>query len=241
MNPTNSEDDGTIIKWNTSYDVNDNTMIFATYAEGFRASGANQLPEFDPWGTDYREFLTFNPDELLNIEFGIKGVLNDRFTYTFTRFDTEWEEFQATLTSLFGISFVDNVPGAESKGFEFDIYGDLTDNFTLNFGYSHADAKITEDFTYSRATDRDVTAGARLPGSAKNEMFVSGTYQLPSTSSGADVAINVNASYKGDVLSNFEESNDNFMVMESFTTWNARVTWSKDNYSVSIFGNNLSD
>ena len=241
MNPTNSEDDGTIIKLNTSYDVNENTMIFATYAEGFRASGANQLPEFDPWGTDYREFLTFNPDELLNIEFGIKGVLNDRFTYTFTRFDTEWEEFQATLTSLFGISFVDNVPGAESKGFEFDIYGDLTDNFTLNFGYSHADATITEDFTYSRATDRNISAGARLPGSAKNEMFVSGTYQLPSTSSGADVAINVNASYKGDVHSNFEESGDNFMVMESFTTWNARVTWSKDNYSVSIFGNNLSD
>ena len=241
MNPTNSEDDGTIIKLNTSYDVNDNTMIFATYAEGFRASGANQLPEFDPWGTDYREFLTFNPDELLNIEFGIKGVLNDRFTYTFTRFDTEWEEFQATLTSLFGISFVDNVPGAESKGFEFDIYGDLTDNFTLNFGYSHADATITEAFTYSRATDRDISAGARLPGSAKNEMFVSGTYQLPSTSSGADVAINVNAAYKGDVLSNFEESNDNFMVMESFTTWNARVTWSKDKYSISLFGNNLSD
>ena len=241
INPTNSDDDGTIIKLNTSYDVNDNTMIFATYAEGFRASGANQLPEFDPWGTDYREFLTFDPDDLLNIEFGIKGVFNDRFTYTFTRFDTDWENFQATLTSLFGISFVDNVPGAQSKGFEFELYGDLTDNFALNFGYSHADATVTEAFTYSRATDRDISAGARLPGSAKNEMFVSGTYQLPSTSSGADVVINMNASYKGDVLSNFRESGDNFMVMKSFTVWNARVTWSKDNYSISLFGNNLSD
>jgi outer membrane receptor protein involved in Fe transport len=241
FNPTLGEDDGSIIKLNTSYDVNDNTMVFATYAEGFRASGVNQLPEFDPWGTDYREYLTFKPDELVNFEFGVKGTLNDRFNYTLTRYDTDWEEFQMTLYSLFGIAFVDNVPSANSKGFEFELNGNVSDNFNINFGYSHADASITESFLYSRIADQFISAGARLPGSAENEMFMSGTYQLPSTNSGADVVINVNASYKGDVLSNFIESDANFQKMKSFTVWNTRVTWTKDNYSISVFGNNLSD
>ena len=241
INPTNGQDDGTLIKLNTSYDVNENTMIFATYSEGFRASGVNQLPEFDPWGTDYREFLTFEPDDVKNYEVGIKGVFNHRFTYSFTRFNTDWENFQVTLYSLFGIGFVDNVPSAESKGFEFELNGNLTDNFNINFGYSHADAKITESFLYSRISDLSVSKGARLPGSAENEMFVAGSYQLPSTASGADVFIDVSASYKGDAISNFKETETNYQEFESFTIWNASITWDKDNYSISIFGNNLSD
>ncbi|MDE0723006.1 MAG: TonB-dependent receptor, partial [Flavobacteriales bacterium] len=122
-----------------------------------------------------------------------------------------------------------------------ELNGNVSDNFNINFGYSHADASITESFLYSRIADQFISAGARLPGSAENEMFMSGTYQLPSTNSGADVVINVNASYKGDVLSNFIESDANFQKMKSFTVWNTRVTWTKDNYSISVFGNNLSD
>ena len=53
--------------------------------------------------------------------------------------------------------------------------------------------------------------------------------------------MNVSASYKGDAISNFKETEANYQVFESFTIWNASITWDKDNYSISIFGNNLSD
>ncbi|MEQ8204650.1 MAG: TonB-dependent receptor, partial [Woeseia sp.] len=75
INPTNYDVSDSIIKLNTSYDLSDRTMIFATYSEGFRAGGANQLPETDPFGNDNTPFLTFDPDEVRNYEFGIKGTL----------------------------------------------------------------------------------------------------------------------------------------------------------------------
>ena len=72
-------------------------------------------------------------------------------------------------------------------------------------------------------------------------MFVAGSYQLPSTASGADVFIDVSASYKGDAISNFKETETNYQVFKSFTIWNASVTWAKENYSISFYGHNLSD
>ena len=72
-------------------------------------------------------------------------------------------------------------------------------------------------------------------------MFVAGNYQLPSPAPGVEVFMNVSASYKGDAISNFKETETNYQKFESFTIWNASITWAKDNYSISIFGNNLSD
>ncbi|MGY8796528.1 MAG: TonB-dependent receptor domain-containing protein, partial [Woeseiales bacterium] len=150
INPTNYDVSESIVKLNTSYDVSDNTMIFATYSEGFRAGGANQLPEMDPFGNDNTPFLTFDPDEVKNYEIGIKGTLSGRFTYTATGFFVDWSDFQATLASPFGIAFVDNVPSAESTGIELELNGYVTEDFNFNFGYSYVNAEITESFEFAQ-------------------------------------------------------------------------------------------
>lgn len=242
INPTNYDVSESIVKLNTSYNLSEDTMVYATYAEGFRAGGANQLPETDPFGNDNTPFLTFDPDDVKNYEIGVKGTLSGRFTYSVTGFLVDWTDFQATLTSPFGIAFVDNVPSAESQGVELEINGVLSDSFDFNFGYSHVNAEIAESFEFSQGDPTTVVPkGTRLPGGAENEWFLAGNFHVPLASS--QLTLHADASYKGDVNSNFLDLPSvaamSFANFESFVVWNASITWAWNNYSVTAFGKNL--
>jgi outer membrane receptor protein involved in Fe transport len=244
INPTVYEADDHVIKLNTSYDFSEKAMLFATYAEGFRAGGANQLPETDPFGNDNRPFLTFEPDVVKNYEMGLKGVLDSRFRYTVTGFYEDWKDFQASLISPFGINYVDNVPAAESKGIEFELNASVTEQFDFMFGYTYVDAEIAESFLF---VDGDPTSeipkGNRLPGGAEHEWVIAANYSIPLSSS--EIYLYADASYRSEVLSNFRDlpqvAGMSFAEFEAFTLLNAAITWAKNDYSISLFGNNLSN
>lgn len=244
FNPTDYEADESIIKLNTSFDVSDSTMVFMTYAEGFRAGGANQLPETDPFGNDNTPFLTFDPDDVKNFEIGVKGDIDSRFFYTITAFTVDWGNFQATLTSPFGINFVDNVPGAESTGVELEVVGYLTDRFDFTFGYTYIDAQVSESFEFVQGDPSTVIPeGNRLPGAAEHELFAAANFRVPLAASA--LVFQANASYRSEVLSNFRDlpgvAAMSFAEFDAFTVWNASISWQKDRYSVTLFGDNLSN
>ena len=48
MAPQSTDSDNDIlVKLNASWDLNDNTMLYATYSEGYRHGGAQSLPSLD--------------------------------------------------------------------------------------------------------------------------------------------------------------------------------------------------
>jgi len=244
INPTNYDVTENIVKLNTSFDINDDTMIFATYAEGFRSGGANQLPEMDPFGNDNTPFLTFDPDEVKNYEAGIKGTFSDRYNYTVTGFLVDWENFQANLVSPFGISFVDNVPGAESTGVEFELNGVVNDRFDFAVSYTWVDAEISESFLFSQGDPTtEIPEGDPLPGGAEHEWFAMANFRV--SLSASELIFHGNASYRSEVLSNFRDLPSvaamSYAEFEAFTLWNAAITWAKDSYSVALYGDNLSN
>ena len=242
INPTNYEVDESIFKLNTSYDISDDTMIFATYAEGFRPGGANQLPETDPFGNDNRPFLTFDPDEAKNYEAGIKGTLGGRYNYTVTAFLVDWENFQANLVSPFGIGFIDNVPGAESSGLELELNGVVNEYFDFSASYSYVNAEVSESFLFSQGDpSTEIPKGNPLPAAPEHEFFAMANYRVPLAAS--ELIFHGNVSYRSDALSNFRDLPNvpamSFAEFDSFTLWNVAVTWVRDNYSVALFGDNL--
>lgn len=242
INPTNYDADESVFKLNTSYDINDNTMVYATFAEGFRPGGANQLPETDPFGNDNRPFLTFEPDDVENLEVGIKGTLATNYSYTLTAFAVDWKNFQANLTSPFGISFVDNVPSAESNGLELEVIGYVTDNFDFIFGYTYVDAQITGAFEFVQGDPTTVIPdGNRLPGAPENEVFASVNLRVPLA--GSEIVLHADASYRSDVITNFRDlpgvAAMSFAELDAFTIWNVSATWIRESYSVTLFGKNL--
>jgi len=244
INPTNSKDDDVIFKLNASYDVNDDTLAFFTFAEGYRAGGANQLPETDPFGNDNTPFLEFEADDAKNYEVGIKGSWNSQLGYSATVFFVDWKNFQTSLSSPFGINYVDNIGGAESKGLELELNGSLGDRIAYGFSYSYVDAETVEAFE-ERTGDPGtlVPSGTTLPGASKNQLFASIRYEHPLAD--ASLAFYADAAYRSDTNSAYQEqpllASENFARLDDFTVVNASVSWIKDQYTLTLFGENLTN
>jgi outer membrane receptor protein involved in Fe transport len=244
INPTNNKDSDAIFKLNTSYELNDETLAFFTYSQGFRAGGANQLPETDPFGNDNRPFLKFESDDAENYEIGIKGRWNSQLAYSATVFYVDWQDFQTSLSSPFGVNYVDNIGGAESKGLELEVNGAIGDRLTYALSYSYVDAETVESFEEKTGdAGTTVPAGTALPGASKDQLFASIQYEHPLANS--SLAFYADAAYRSDTTSAFQDqpllASENFAQLDDFTVVNASVSWVTEKYTVTLFGENLTN
>lgn len=244
INPTENEVSGEIFKVNTSFEVTDDMLAFFTWSEGFRAGGANQLPEVDPFGNDYSDILRFQSDDAENFEVGVKGTWNAQVNYTATAFWVDWTNFQSTLFSPFGIAFVDNIGGARSRGLELDMNGYLTDQLTFGVSYTYIDAETTDPFEQQSGNPATtVPDGTTLPGSSEHTFFGHLQYEYPLATS--RLVFYTDLAYRDDTNSAFIDQpflvSENFAPLDGFAVWNLSVTWAMDNYSVTLFGENVSN
>lgn len=235
---------GEIFKVNTSFEVTDDMLAFFTWSEGFRAGGANQLPEVDPFGNDYSDILRFQSDDAENFEVGVKGTWNAQVNYTATAFWVDWTNFQSTLFSPFGIAFVDNIGGARSRGLELDMNGYLTDQLTFGVSYTYIDAETTDPFEQQSGNPATtVPDGTTLPGSSEHTFFGHLQYEYPLATS--RLVFYTDLAYRDDTNSAFIDQpflvSENFAPLDGFAVWNLSVTWAMDNYSVTLFGENVSN
>ena len=244
INPTENEVSGEIFKVNTSFEVTDDMLAFFTWSEGFRAGGANQLPEVDPFGNDYSDILRFQSDDAENFEIGVKGTWNAQVNYTATAFWVDWTNFQSTLFSPFGIAFVDNIGGARSRGLELDMNGYLTDQLTFGVSYTYIDAETTDPFEQQSGNPATtVPDGTTLPGSSEHTFFGHLQYEYPLATS--KLVFYTDLAYRDDTNSAFIDQPllafENFAPLDGFAVWNLSVTWAMENYSITLFGENVSN
>ena len=244
LNPTENDSDDAVFKFNTSYAINQDTLAFFTYSQGFRSGGANQLPEIDPFGNDYSAILRFDSDDADNFEIGVKGTWNSRVSYTATLYYVDWQNFQTTLFSPFGIAFVDNIAGAESTGVELELNGNLSDQASFSFSYSYINAETSEDFEQqSGVPETTVESGTTLPGAAKHQLFASVQFAYPLGRS--NLLFHADVAYRGKTNSAFRDqplmATENFVPLDDFIVWNASVTWAWENFRTALFAENLSN
>lgn len=238
-----SDDEDSIFKVNTSYDLNEDTLVYFTWAQGFRAGGANAIPAYDPLGNNSK-FLTFEHDTVENWEIGIKGTLEDRLNYVATIYNINWEDFQTSLFTQFGIAFVGNLPEARSRGVELELNGYLTENITIGAGYTYIDAETRKDFEMQVGNPASVVpAGTSLPGSS--EHMVSGYMEYNKPLENSELVYHLDVSYRSESDSAFIDSpqlvTDNFVHFDSITVVNASVRWEINHYTISLFGENLTN
>jgi iron complex outermembrane recepter protein len=234
-----------IFKFDTSYQFTPDVMAYAIFSQGYRPGGANALPALDPLGDDNRPYLTFRPDTDNNYEIGVKGRLSDRLTYTATAFLVDWKNFQTTLYTPFGLSYVANVAPARSQGVELELKGNLTPALSVGVNYTYIDAYLREGFNVEAGQPSTyVPAGSHLPGTSKNTYSVYAEYTQPLPGSSA-LQFRVDQSYRSHSQSNFNDipsfASNNFVSFSSIALWNSSVAWSRGPYTVAVFGENLSD
>ncbi len=118
------------------YKPAENVSIYASYSETFLPRSGDQ-------------FLTLNltnsqtaPQGFENREIGLKWNIRPNLSFTTSVFEIERDDFLTQDTEGDQDNQV-NVEGSNTKGFELQLQGNLTENWSFNTGYTYLDGEVT--------------------------------------------------------------------------------------------------
>jgi len=158
----------TSVRVNLQFAVNDNSNLYATYSEGYKAGGFQH---------DARNLEAFNlfiePEDMTNIELGWKGSY-DRAIFAITVFEMEQKNSQVGLQVAVGsgnANMVFNAASVDSSGIELEGTFAVTDNFQLGGNIGLYDAEFGPGSTTGATFDPSgeiVPSGADISGERPN-------------------------------------------------------------------------
>jgi outer membrane receptor protein involved in Fe transport len=174
------KEDGNTPRFNLTYHITDDKLVYATYSEGFRPGGINRTSTLPPYRADF----------LKNYEIGTKTTwLNNRLRLNGSVFWLKWDDIQFSYLGLNGLTYIQNANKARVKGVEGEISWAATAGLTVTGGFAYTDAELAEN--YCGATDTTTGApitdcatplapdGTRLPVSSRFKGNVSARYNFP--------------------------------------------------------------
>lgn len=146
------KEDGSLGRFNITYDIDDNKLIYATWSEGYRPGGINRKGTLPPYLSDF----------LTNYEIGWKTTwAGNRLSFNGAIFREDWEDFQFSYLGQNGLTEIRNAGQARIEGIEVDINWAVNYNLTITGGFAWYDAKLTE--TYCGYTDLVGNAVSNCP------------------------------------------------------------------------------
>ncbi|MBT3425391.1 MAG: TonB-dependent receptor [Gammaproteobacteria bacterium] len=157
------DESDSVNKFNLSYSINDDLMVYGTYSEGYRPGGLNRLSVTAIAGAYQADILTSH-------EIGMKGTFVDgRLRLNAAYYTQEWDDFQLSKidTSVSVLTLTDNVGNAESDGLEIEGSFLITENWDINFGLSAIDSVLNESYWVNPAAE---AAGLAPNAPAGNEL-----------------------------------------------------------------------
>ena len=196
---------------NPRYRLNENAMLYAKAASGYRPGGPNFFPPPFP--------ATFQPDKLWNYELGEKSTLLDgKATVNFDIYDIEWQGIQTT-ENVNGINQLVNAGNARVEGAETYLSYRVTPQFLLSGSAAYTDAYLTTPAPVLGV----YTKGARLPLSPRYNFTISGTYNFD-LGDGYSGALNASDVFVGDRTSGYAHSATNVLYkLPSYNTVNLNL------------------
>ncbi len=246
-----SSESGFVPKLNATWHWSDESMIYATFSEGFRRGGGNGGRRGSIFAAD-GPFGSYESDTLKNYEFGSKNTLMDgRLVLNATFYHMIWDEIQIQTEdpqpAFFAVGIL-NFPQAEINGVEANFNFAATQNFTLSGTLGYNDAELSEDATLFPGTDSEKTApkGTRLPLMPKWKYALTGRYNFNSTLWNASPHILGTWAHNGkslNSLAGIQVSINQAGVREtpSYDIFNLRFGLEGDSWSAAFFIDNVFD
>jgi outer membrane receptor protein involved in Fe transport len=240
---TDSDDD-VLVKLNAAWDLNDTTMLYATYSEGYRHGGAQSLPSVDdgdPFGEPNAEAVrTFGSDSVQNLELGVKGGSNT-FQYTASIFNVDWDDPQLNTTSAwYGFYIAANGDAASTQGIELEVEGYATDTFHYRAGYTYVKAELDKDFISPQTGAVVAPSGSTLPGAPESVLTVAvdNTWEI---NADMDLIASFNAYYQSETENFINQSALLNETFDAFTLLNASASLVTESWSATLYIRNLTD
>jgi outer membrane receptor protein involved in Fe transport len=246
-----------------NYQTDSGLLFYANYASGRKPGGFNGTAGITAQALLGRDASLYAPEKSKGFELGMKFEALDRRlrgsvalyrnTLSNVQLSTAIPNLAAggSLTSI-----VTTTANARTQGIELDLQAAPTDNLTLNAGISYVDAKFRSGcdadlFIYNSGGLRpnfdtanppaaglalcDIT-GKRLPLSSPFTANGSATYEIP-VSDMFTIVANSTFSYEGKK----NVQTDNLAKVGSTFLLNARIGFKTDNFTLSVFGRNLTN
>ena len=158
------------------YQINQSNLVYAQIAQGFRLGGINIASRVTTPASPGRRPVTvsnFDSDRLWNFEIGSKSTfLNQRLILNASAFYAVWQNVQADLIRVNGLSFTANLGNAHVKGFEIEGSYVPSDHWRLSSYVSWSGRSIPDSADIFAAS---ITS--RLPAEPRLTGTVAAQYQ----------------------------------------------------------------
>ncbi|MBN7796782.1 TonB-dependent receptor [Parahaliea mediterranea] len=220
------------------YFVNNDIMLFASLARGYKSGGFNTYPSVvqDATSPDFLKVVAettvpVDPETTLNLELGVKSSwLDERLVLNASVYAMEYDELQVEVITGQTVQLA-NAGKATSRGVEAEANYQLAPGLKVMLNAAWMDTEYDEFFR--GGVDY---AGTPLRFSPKwtGSLGVDYSIQLPDI---GELRTFVNYAYKGDhLLSETYEEGSYSMLNARFSLYSSNGAW-----ELALFGNNLTD
>ncbi len=236
-------------KINTSYQLDKNNLVYATWSQGFRRGGVNALPPteavIDP--TTGKNYVTppaltrLQPDTADNYEIGVKGTIENRVRYSAAIYDIQWHNIQegVQLTPLVLPASL-NIGEAFSRGVETEVFASITEHLATQVDYTYDQTKLTSLnplFVSPNVSVPPPAIGSPLPGTPKSSLAVGVEYgHMPFA--GGQFLYAVNAHYQSVVIPALSAT---VPTVAGYTMLDTRLTYNHAHWMGSVYVNNVTN
>ncbi len=230
-------------KLGLTYDINETSMAYVSYAEGFHSGG------FFGVNQNIRDFVRdqYDPELAKSWEVGYKSLLFDsrlkfNLTYFYNDFEDKQEQsVQVDPDTLTVATTFDNVASAVYKGWELETEFVVNEYLKVFMNYGYLDAEYEDFFTDINQSDGITLvedASHLTPRNApENTLGIGGTFTMPL----GDGALEVFAKW-----AKVDEVETNLLnapqaKLDEREDLQASIGYYTDSWSVVAFGRNLTD
>jgi len=208
--------------------------------------------QFGPGPNDFAQFdeRAFGPDQTRNFEIGAKTQwLDGRLTINGALFYVEWIDLQlASATVNASIPITINGNGGETSGIETNTDWLVNDQLRIRTSFSYVEAELTDPVPSLIRTItppgfgtafEDGETGDRLPGSPETQFSILANYNVP-LNNGNQLDFTASYAWQDEVLSR-TGARGNSLTLDSYGIFNASAVYSTDNWSATLYVDNLFD
>ncbi len=229
------------------YLLSDQASAYATISRGFKAGGV-EAQSLAKGGTQ-----VYKPETLTNYELGVKTESADkRLRLNADVFYMDWKDIQADYSigqqlpnngGVYFLTGIANAAGARSYGMETEATALVVSGLTVDAGagYNRAYYLAYRDAQTGTGTQGDLT-GATLPNAPLWTLHADSQY-THDFAAGMSAFARLEWYYKGGII---PDQNSEFHTgfpwhVPAYNVWNLRAGFSRENWSVTAFVENLLD
>jgi outer membrane receptor protein involved in Fe transport len=184
-------ENSTTPKIGLTFDINDDNMVYATVAKGFRPAGAQLLAPVSQCAGDLADIgyldangnstqpQIYGSDSVWSYELGTKNTVGGRVTIDASAYQIKWSNIQTSIPlPICAYGFIDNVGNATAEGVDLAIRGQVAGGLVLSGTLGYNDTTFDDDVNTPNG-ETLFGKGSHVPGAPSPVRYsLSGDYEF---------------------------------------------------------------